>query len=41
MIGDMDKRVGLCLDIGHQFRDGKDPVKAILVFHERHPRHAH
>jgi len=35
MIGNMDKRVGLCLDIGHQFRDGKDPVKAILSFADR------
>jgi len=34
-IKDMDKRVGLCLDIGHQFRDGKDPVQAILDFSER------
>ncbi|MFA7173200.1 MAG: sugar phosphate isomerase/epimerase [Kiritimatiellia bacterium] len=34
-IKDMDKRVGLCLDIGHQLRDGKDPVKAILDYHER------
>jgi len=35
MIKDMDKRVGLCLDIGHQFRDGKDPVKAILDYADR------
>jgi len=35
MIKDMDKRVGLCLDIGHQFRDGKDPVKAILSYADR------
>ena len=35
MIKDMDKRVGLCLDIGHQFRDGKDPVKAINDFADR------
>ena len=35
MIKAMDKRVGLCLDIGHQFRDGKDPVKAILDFSDR------
>ena len=31
----MDKRVGLCLDIGHQFRDGKDPVKAVYDFADR------
>ena len=35
LIKDLDKRVGLCLDIGHQFRDGKDPVKAILSFADR------
>ncbi|MEI6645864.1 MAG: sugar phosphate isomerase/epimerase family protein [bacterium] len=35
MIGNLDKRIGLCLDIGHQFRDGKDPVAAILKYHER------
>ena len=35
IIKDMDKRVGLCLDIGHQFRDGKDPVKALQNFGER------
>ena len=35
LIKDMDKRVGLCLDIGHQFRDGKDPVKAIADFADR------
>ena len=35
LIKDMDKRVGLCLDIGHQFRDGKDPVKAITDYADR------
>ncbi|HOW64957.1 MAG TPA: sugar phosphate isomerase/epimerase [Candidatus Paceibacterota bacterium] len=35
IIRDMDKRVGLCLDIGHQLRDGKDPVKALLDFADR------
>ena len=35
MVKDMDTRVGLCLDIGHQFRDGKDPVKAIHDFSGR------
>jgi sugar phosphate isomerase/epimerase len=35
MIGNLDKRIGLCLDIGHQFRDGKDPVAAILKYQER------
>ncbi len=32
LIKDLDARVGLCLDIGHQLRDGKDPVKAILDY---------
>ena len=31
----LDKRVGLCLDIGHEFRDGKDPVKALRDFAPR------
>lgn len=31
----MDKRVGLCLDIGHELRDGKDPIKAVLEFADR------
>ena len=35
IIKDMDKRVGLCLDIGHQLRDGKDPVKAMIEFADR------
>ncbi len=36
MIKDMDKRVGLCLDIGHQYRDGgKCPIKALQDFADR------
>jgi sugar phosphate isomerase/epimerase len=35
MVKAYDKRVGMCLDIGHQFRDGKDPVKAITDFADR------
>ena len=35
LIKDLDTRVGLCLDIGHQLRDGKDPVKAILAHADR------
>ena len=35
LIKDLDKRVGLCLDIGHEFRDGKDPIKAVLDFADR------
>jgi len=35
LIQNMDKRVGLCLDIGHEFRDGKDPIKAMSNFADR------
>lgn len=35
MIARLDRRVGLCLDIGHQLRDGKDPVKAVTDFADR------
>jgi sugar phosphate isomerase/epimerase len=35
LIKNMDKRVGLCLDVGHQLRDGRDPVKAILNYADR------
>jgi sugar phosphate isomerase/epimerase len=35
LIQAMDRRVGLCLDIGHEFRDGKDPVKAMTDFAHR------
>lgn len=31
----LDKRVGLCLDIGHQLRAGRDPVKAVLAYADR------
>lgn len=35
LIKDLDPRVGFCLDIGHQLRAGKDPVKTML---EQAPR---
>ncbi len=35
LIKNLDSRVGLCLDIGHQLRDGKDPVKAMSTFADR------
>jgi len=35
LVKDLDKRVGLCLDIGHELRDGKDPVEAILKYGDR------
>jgi inosose dehydratase len=31
----MDKRVGLCIDIGHAFRAGADPAKSILEYSSR------
>ncbi len=30
-----DKRIGLCIDVGHTARAGADPVKDILRFHDR------
>lgn len=35
VILDLDKRIGLCLDVGHQLRDGKDPLKAIVQYADR------
>jgi sugar phosphate isomerase/epimerase len=35
LIKDLDVRVGLCLDVGHHFRDGKDPIKAVSDFGPR------
>lgn len=35
LIKDLDPRVGLCLDIGHEFRDAKDPVAALTQFANR------
>jgi sugar phosphate isomerase/epimerase len=35
LIKDLDTRIGLCLDIGHQYRAGKCPVKAITDFADR------
>ena len=34
-IKNMDKRMGLCLDIGHSLRAGKDPVKAVYEYAPR------
>jgi sugar phosphate isomerase/epimerase len=34
-IKNMDPRVGLCLDIGHAFRAGTDPAKAIAGYSKR------
>jgi len=35
VVGRLDPRVGLCLDIGHEFRDGKDPIRSIREYHAR------
>lgn len=36
MIKDMDTRVGLCLDIGHEYRDGgRCPAQAVLNYTDR------
>ena len=35
LIGGLDKRIGLCLDIGHEFRAGKDPIQVASLFAER------
>ena len=35
LVKDLDKRIGLCLDIGHELRDGKDPADAILKYGDR------
>lgn len=34
-IWDMDRRIGICIDIGHTTRDGKDPVFDILRYGSR------
>lgn len=34
-VSDLDKRVGLCYDIGHGSRAGEDPVEAIEKYHDR------
>jgi inosose dehydratase len=35
MIKNLDGRIGLCLDIGHELRDGKDPIVALKNFSDR------
>jgi len=34
-IKDLDQRLGICLDIGHTIRDGKDPAEDIMRYHTR------
>lgn len=35
MVKDLDPRMGLCLDIGHEFRDNSDPADTIRRYHTR------
>lgn len=35
LIKNRDKRMGICLDIGHAMRAGEEPGKAVLAFKER------
>ena len=35
MVKDLDARMGLCLDVGHDFRAKADPVASIRKFHTR------
>ena len=35
VVKDLGPRMGMCLDIGHQFRDDKDPATAIRNYHSR------
>lgn len=32
---DLDPRIGMCLDIGHDYRNGKDPVEDMRKYHTR------
>lgn len=32
---DLDPRIGMCLDIGHDLRNGRDPVADLLQYHSR------
>lgn len=34
-VKDLDPRIGMCLDIGHDRRNGKDPVKDLKKYHTR------
>lgn len=34
-VKDLDPRIGMCLDIGHDTRNGKDPVKDLKMYHTR------
>lgn len=34
-VKDLDPRMGMCLDIGHDRRNGKDPIKDLKKYHSR------
>ncbi len=34
-VKELDPRIGMCLDIGHDTRNGKDPVKDLKKYHSR------
>lgn len=34
-VKDLDRRIGMCLDIGHDMRNGKDPVEDLKKYHSR------
>ena len=34
-VKDLDPRFGMCLDVGHNLRNGKDPVEALKKYHTR------
>lgn len=34
-IKNLDRRIGLCIDIGHEVRLGRDPIKALVTYKDR------
>jgi len=34
-VKDLDPRIGMCLDVGHDTRNGKDPVEDLKKYHSR------
>jgi sugar phosphate isomerase/epimerase len=34
-VKNLDQRIGMCLDVGHDTRNGKDPVKDLKKYHSR------
>lgn len=35
LVKDLDSRMGLCFDMGHNMRDGQDPIRDVERYHER------